>query len=87
MSQVAKIEPQETTLQPATPITPMALLERAMTSGAGLDVIDKFMGLQERWEKNQARKAFDEAIASAKAKIEAKGGTCEVVKKQAPAAS
>lgn len=69
MSQVAKIEPQETTLQPATPITPMALLERAMTSGAGLDVIDKFMGLQERWEKNQARKAFDEAIAAAKAEI------------------
>lgn len=69
MSQVAKIEAQETTLQPATPITPMALLERAISSGAGMDVIEKFMDLEERWGKNQARKAFDEAIAAAKAEI------------------
>lgn len=29
-------------------LTPMALLEKAITSGAGLDVIEKFMTLQER---------------------------------------
>lgn len=69
MTQVAKIEPQETSLQPTTPITPMALLERAISSGAGLDVIEKFMDLEERWNKTQARKSFDEAIAAAKAEI------------------
>lgn len=64
---VEKIEPQ--VQQQLAVVTPMALLERAMSSGAGLDVIEKFMGLQERWEANQARKAFDEAVAGAKAKI------------------
>lgn len=70
MNKVSVIpQTEETQLQTASPLTPMALLERAMTSGAGLDVIDKFMGLQERWEKNQARKSFDEAIAAAKSEI------------------
>jgi hypothetical protein len=50
-------------------ITPMDMLDKAIQSGAGLDVIEKFMGLQERWEKNQSRKAFDNAMSSAKAEI------------------
>lgn len=49
--------------------TPMALLDRALASGADVVMIERLMGLQERWEANQARKAFDEAISSAKAKI------------------
>lgn len=32
-------------------------------------VIDKLMDMHERWEKNQARKAFDAAMAAAKAEI------------------
>lgn len=55
--------------QPPAVLTPMALIERALASGAGMDVIEKFMDMQERWEKNQNRKAFDEAIAAAKAEI------------------
>jgi hypothetical protein len=47
----------------------MDMLSRAVDSGAGLDMVEKLMGLQERWEKNQARKAFDEAISAAKANI------------------
>lgn len=65
--------PQDTSAAPhtlpAAPLTPMALIERAMQNGSGMDVIEKFMDMQERWEKNQARKAFDEAIAAAKAEI------------------
>lgn len=53
----------------ATSLTPMEMVSQAVASGAGIDIIDKLMTLQERWEKNQARKAFDEAIAQAKAKI------------------
>lgn len=50
-------------------MTPMDMLDKAITSGAGLDMIEKLMGLQERWEISQARKAFDNAMASAKAEI------------------
>jgi hypothetical protein len=50
-------------------VTPMDMLNRAVESGAGLEMVEKLMSLQERWETGQARKAFDKAIASAKAKI------------------
>jgi hypothetical protein len=50
-------------------ITPMEMLDKAITSGAGIDMIEKLMTLQERWEANQARKAFDNAMAAAKAEI------------------
>ena len=49
--------------------TPMEMLSRALDRGADLTVLEKLMDLQERHEKNQARKAFDAAIAEAKAKI------------------
>lgn len=49
--------------------TPMELLERAVQSGATVESLEKLMGLQERYETNQARKAFDNAMASAKAEI------------------
>lgn len=66
MNQVARIEPE---LPAAT--TPMAMIERAVASGASIETIGKLMDLQERWEHNQARREFDEAIAAAKAEIPA----------------
>lgn len=51
------------------PVTPMEMLSRAVESGADIDMIEKLMNLQERWEANQARKAFDNAMAGAKADI------------------
>lgn len=50
-------------------MTPMDMLNKAVSQGANIDVLEKLMSLQERWEANQARKAFDEAMASAKADI------------------
>lgn len=50
-------------------MTPMDMLDRAISSGAGVEVLEKLMSLQERWETNQARKAFDNAMAAAKAEI------------------
>lgn len=50
-------------------LTPMLMLERAVSQGANIEVLEKLMGLQERWEASQARKAFDEAMAAAKAEI------------------
>jgi hypothetical protein len=50
-------------------VTPMDMLNRAVESGATIEVLEKLMSLQERYEANQARKAFDEAVSAAKAEI------------------
>jgi len=49
--------------------TPMDMVGRAVASGASIEVVEKLMALHERWEANQGRKAFDEAMAAAKAEI------------------
>lgn len=51
----------------ASVLTPMAMIDRALASGAGLDLVTKLMDLQERWEANNARKAFNQAFAAFKA--------------------
>lgn len=63
---VEKIVPHESNV---APVTPMEMLSRAVAAGADIDVLEKLMSLQERWEASQARKAFDEAVAAAKAEI------------------
>lgn len=50
-------------------VTPMAMIDRALASGAAPETLEKLLALQERWEANQGRKAFDEAMAAAKAEI------------------
>lgn len=68
MSAAAKQEIQ--TIEPQTlAITPMDMLNQAVERGATIETLDRLMSLQERWEKNQARKEFDAAIAEAKKKI------------------
>lgn len=52
-----------------TALTPMEMVGRAVASGASIEVVEKLMALHERWEANQGRKAFDEAMAAAKAEI------------------
>lgn len=51
------------------PVTPMEMLDRAVSNGASVETLERLMNLQERWEANQARKAFDDAMAAAKAEI------------------
>jgi len=50
-------------------LTPLAMIDRALSSGASVEVLEKLMGLQERYDANMARKAFDAAVASAKGEI------------------
>ena len=71
MNNTAEIIEHRADLVPAggAALTPMEMLNRAVTSGASVELIEKLLTLQERWEKNQARKAFDEAVAAAKAEI------------------
>lgn len=54
---------------PIAPLTPMELLGRALERGADINVLEKLMDLQERHEKNEARRAFDAAMADAGAEI------------------
>lgn len=65
MNEVVKMEPPRV---PAS-LTPMDMIDRAISSGASIEALEKLMALQERWEANHGRKAFDKAIAEAKAEI------------------
>jgi hypothetical protein len=52
---------------PLSAPTPMTMLARAVEQGADLDKLTKLMDLQERWEANEARKAFVAALNAFKA--------------------
>lgn len=58
-----QLQPVERT----APVTPMQMLQIAVERGADLDMLDKLMALQERWEAAQARKAFVAALSAFKA--------------------
>lgn len=58
-----------TAIVPMPDATPMQVLAMAVQKGLPPQVLDQMMGLQERWEANQARKAFDAAMAEARAEI------------------
>jgi ERF superfamily len=48
-----------------------SLIETAVNKGASVEVIEKLLGLQERYEANQARKAFNQAISDVRADLPA----------------
>ena len=56
-------QPQPIALQPQQPMT---LVERAMSSGASLEQLRELMALQERYDANEARKAYTAAMAEFK---------------------
>lgn len=60
MTNIAKLEPHQ---PQAVAMTPAAMLQQAVTSGAGIEVVEKLLSLHERWEAGQARKAFDNAMS------------------------
>lgn len=47
-------------------ITPMGILQMAISQNADIDKLTKLMDLQERWQANEARKAFVQAMADFK---------------------
>ncbi len=55
---------QELATAPAA--NPMAMLAHAVANGTSIEQLDKLMALQERWEGNEARKAFNKAFAAFK---------------------
>lgn len=46
---------------------PAVLIEKAISGNADLDKLEKLLELQERWERNEAKKAYIKAMASFKA--------------------
>lgn len=60
-------EAREVAVLPPRSPTPADLLSQALNNGADLTVIEKFMDLKDRWEKTEAEKAFNEAVAEFKA--------------------
>uniref|UniRef100_A0A6H1ZFJ8 Putative Erf family protein n=1 Tax=viral metagenome TaxID=1070528 RepID=A0A6H1ZFJ8_9ZZZZ len=54
---------------------PMPLIQMAIEKGASIEALEKLMNLQERWEANQAKKAFNEAMAGFQ-------GECPIIKKK-----
>ncbi|MGW9332688.1 ERF family protein [Bosea sp. NPDC055594] len=70
MSEAALIlRPEEAAPVRQQAMTPVDMLSMAVERGANIEVMTKLMDLRDRWEAGQARKAFDEAVASAKAQI------------------
>ena len=68
MNDIAKHDGAEPITQlPVT--TPMSMIERAVEKGADVGMIEKLMELAERHDRNLGRRAFDQAIASAKAEF------------------
>lgn len=63
------VEVKTQAAMPATPVsaTPAQLLAIAVQQGADLQKLEKLMELQERWEKNEARKAWVTAMNAFKA--------------------
>lgn len=53
----------------ATPLTPMAMMGHALMNGASIETIKEIRALQKEIEESQARKAFDAALAAAKAEF------------------
>ncbi|NMZ77413.1 ERF family protein [Pseudomonas nitroreducens] len=47
--------------------SPMGMMLAAVQQGATLEQVEKMMDLQERWEKSEAKKAYDSAFANFKA--------------------
>lgn len=59
------------TVPMAVDITPLAMLERAVISGADVAVLERLMALSERWQANQAQRAFAEALSAARGDLPA----------------
>ena len=66
MTELTKVERVEQ-LPVVSAVTPMDMLRMAIDKGADIDKLQQLMVLQERWEANEAKKAYVVAMANFKA--------------------
>lgn len=62
-NEIIQVQQEQKTNQVSS-VNPMHLMQIAVESDAGLDKLEKLMALQERYEANQAKKYFYEAMAN-----------------------
>ena len=55
--------PERAAPEAIQPVTPMQMLQIAVQQGANIEMLSKLMDLQERFETNEARKAYQAAMA------------------------
>lgn len=67
MSELLVPKQEALTLNRPTDASPMQLIERALASGASLEMMDKLLDLKIKYEADEARKAFFESFAAFKA--------------------
>jgi len=67
LTTIEQTPPAQEQTKALAPITPMQMLQIAVEKNADLDQLQKLMDLQERWEANEARKAYAVAFAAFKA--------------------
>ena len=60
-------EEKENYMPTVTDNSPASMMQIALSRGADLDKLEKMLALQERWEANEARKAYHTAMAAFKA--------------------
>jgi len=58
--------PQKKTRLPAV-VTPMSLIQQGLAQSASIEQMEKLFDLQLRWEENEAKKAYFQAVAAFKA--------------------
>lgn len=68
MSNLVKVE-EHTAVETRQEMTPMGMIGRALEMGLSADILKQMMDLRDREDAKQARRAFDAAIAKAKAEI------------------
>lgn len=66
LSKLPNLPPPSTEMIPV-PATPVELLRIAVSQNANIDQLTKLMDLQERWERREAKRAYDAAMKAFKA--------------------
>ena len=67
MTEQALAETPKAQIQASAAVTPMQMIQTAVQQGADIDKIAKLMALQERYEANEARKSWNQAMNALKA--------------------
>ena len=66
MNEVTRVEPAPVPAEVKAPATPADMILYVMQQGGSIDQLEKFYALQQRYEADQARKAFVEDMAAFK---------------------
>ncbi len=82
--EVAVVPHKEVEIVPSK--SPADLIAMAIEKGTNVDALEKLMGLQERWEAREAKKAFDRSMAAFQAECPTIQKTKEVKTKEGKSA-